>query len=245
MTSRRPTISREPFIRDAAFASVAVGPSHDAARTSDADDSAVDQGEDQHELHADERAAANRMPESRRAGFLAGRRALRAALREVAPGSANAAMLSTPRGAPQLPAGYTGSISHKRSRAIALVAPSSGELVGLDLEERPQPDDVARPSIAKRILTPDEQAAIAPLDALAHREATLVHFALKEAVYKAIDPYVERYVRFTEVELAVEGDGRATVRLLLPELAAGEIRVEARWRLDERWIIAMARSSRG
>ena len=82
------------------------------------------------------------------------------------------------------------------------------------------------------------------MDLLAHRESTLVRFAIKEAVYKAIDPYVGRYVRFTEVELEVADDGRAAVRLLLPEADMQRVQVEAHWRFEDRWIIAMARSVR-
>lgn len=235
MPTRPLIVTPESFIPDGAMASVGFDPEPEAG----------DEESGGFGLHDDERIVADTMPPARRAAYVAGRRALRAALHRIAPGNANVPLLSTRRGAPQLPAGLTGSISHKRARAIALAAPTAGSLVGLDLEERPVVADLERPSIARRILTGREQEAIASLDALSHREATIVHFALKEAVYKAIDPYVERYVRFTEVELDVHSDGRATVRLLLPELATREVQVEAQWRVDERWIIAMARSARG
>jgi enterobactin synthetase component D len=117
-------------------------------------------------------------------------------------------------------------------------------LVGVDLEERPTARDLERPSIASRVLTAAERDVIDGLELPSHREATLVRFAIKEAVYKAIDPYVGRYVRFTEVELDVSHDGQATVRLLLPEPAMQRVHVEARWRFEDRWIIAMARSVR-
>jgi len=196
------------------------------------------------DLHVEEHALVASMPALRQATFVAGRQALRAAVRAVAPGQADAPLLRTRRGAPQMPEGIAGSISHKRTRAIAIAAPRSGGLLGIDLELRPVEADASRPSIADRILTSAERAALEGLDALAHREATLVRFALKEAVYKAIDPYVERYVRFTEVELDVRHDGTAIVRLLLPELSEDEVVVESRWRVDDRWIIAVARSVR-
>jgi 4'-phosphopantetheinyl transferase EntD len=106
--------------------------------------------------------------------------------------------------------------------------------------------DGARPraSINSIALTAAEREVIDGLALPSHREATLVRFAIKEAVYKAIDPYVGRYVRFTEVELDVLHDGQATVRLLLPEPAMQHVHVEARWRFEDRWIIAMARSVR-
>jgi enterobactin synthetase component D len=195
-------------------------------------------------LHEAERQFAASLSAAQRPSFVAGRQALRAALQHVAPDQLIAPLLRTHRGAPVLPAGLTGSISHKRERAIAVAAPSSGDMVGVDLEERPLEKDLTRRSIAERILTGRELERLEGLDALAHREATLVHFALKEAVYKAIDPYVERYVRFTEVELDVHPSGRAVVRLSLPESSVQHVNVDAIWRFDGRWIIAMARSSR-
>lgn len=223
----RVSLSPGPFSAASVMASVAVGsPQEDT-------------------LHADERALVTAMSPDRRATFVAGRQALRAALDAVAPQHRDTPLLRTVRGAPQLPVGVTGSISHKQTRAIAIAARSAGELLGLDLERRPTDADAHRPSIADRILTAAERDALRGLDALAHREATLVRFALKEAVYKAIDPYVHRYVRFTEVELDVRDDGAAVVRLMLPELSAREVLVESRWRVDGPWIIAVARSSRG
>ena len=69
-----------------------------------------------------------------------------------------------------------------------------------------------------------------------------MHFEHKEAVYKAIDPFVERYVRFTEVELVVTQPGDTQVTLLLPEMANGPTAVRATWQLDEEWIVATAYS---
>jgi len=194
------------------------------------------------ELHEAEQALVQTMGVAPRGAFIAGRRALRMAMRTVAPELGDVASLRTSRGAPQIPVGFTGSISHKRSRAIALFAPSTGTLVGVDLEERPTEADARRPSIAERILTGAERDGIHGLDPLAHREATLIRFAIKEAVYKSIDPYVHRYVRFTEVELDVHADGHATVRLTLPESRIQHVSVSAQWRLEDRWIVAMARS---
>ena len=236
MPSHHPSVTEDPFVPNGALASVAIvaeaGPDL-------ADAAAWDGG-----VHADELAFASRMAPARRVAFLAGRRALRAALRRIAPHDADYPLLQTGRGAPHLPDGWTGSISHKRTRAIALAAPATGGLLGVDLEERPTADQPERPSIASRILTAAERDVIEGLDPHAHREATLVRFAVKEAVYKAIDPYVSRYVRFTEVELELSVDGRASVRLLLPEPSMRDVHVEARWRFEDRWIIAMARSVR-
>lgn len=192
------------------------------------------------------------LPAPRRATFVAGRVAMRDALQQAAAdGSmelADSAILRTARGAPLLPSSVTGSITHKRTLAMAAVAPRVDRLhhVGLDLERRPTSDDLARPSIARKILTAREFNALDQFrgNELEAREYTLLHFALKEAVYKAIDPFVERYVRFTEVELDLQPDGWAHVTLHLPELADGSVRVETQWQLEDEWIVAQAFSFR-
>lgn len=212
-------------------------------------------------LHEAEGELALSMQEGRRGTFVAGRMALRQAMREGAAASWTDTLHTTPflrtlRGAPHLPDAVTGSVSHKRTLALAAVA-SRGlttpvgllEHVGVDLERRPTATDLSRPSIATRILTPQETdwLRMAADNPLREREAVLVHFAVKEAIYKAIDPFVHRYVRFTEVELdrPVDADsGEATVKLLLPELQTGEVAVRAQWHLDGDWIVATAYSAR-
>ena len=94
-----------------------------------------------------------------------------------------------------MPAGWLGSLSHKRERAAALVAPDdgSGARIGLDLEDAREP----RQPIERRVLTARELAALA-----SRRDVTRV-FAIKEAIYKAIDPFVRRYVGFLEVEIEI------------------------------------------
>lgn len=199
-------------------------------------------------LHAEEAALARTLPPPRRATFVAGRQALRTAVRQLPDhrSAHQAPVLRTPRGAPLLPPDLTGSVTHKRTLAMAAVAPRTPDVLhlGLDLERRPTEADLTRPSIAPKILTGREAVALEGLgsDAMAERERTLVYFSLKEAVYKAIDPFVERYVRFTEVELTLDDAGGASVRLLLPELAHGRVQVEARWLLEDEWIVATATS---
>lgn len=167
----------------------------------------------------DERAHADALSPVRRREFAAGRAALRAAL------GFDAAILPDDRGAPVLPAGYVGSISHKGELAAGLVARDDGARIGVDLE-------VAAPSrqaIERRILTPREQAAISG------RQITLA-FAIKEAIYKAIDPFVRRYVGFTEVELELGGEGGCLVRSALP------LAIEAWWCEHAGYWLATARA---
>jgi enterobactin synthetase component D / holo-[acyl-carrier protein] synthase len=144
----------------------------------------------------------------RRREFIAGRTALHLAL------GSDAAILSDDRGAPCLPPGWVGSVSHKRALAAALVAPAGEGRLGVDLELAAPP----RGDIGRRVLTAREQAELTD----GGRGVTL-RFAIKEAIYKAIDPYVRRYVGFTEVELALAGDA-VTVTTALP------FAIEATWR---------------
>jgi len=175
-------------------------------------------------LPLEEQAHAKTLAELRRREHVGGRLALHHALADF-----TTPILVNDRGAPVMPAGWTGSVSHKGARAAAIVAPDLGAFVGLDLERAAPP----KVDIARRILTPREQAMIAPGDG----RAVTLRFAIKEAIYKAIDPYVRRYVGFTEVELDLEGE-TAVVTTPLP------FAIEAIWREHEGFWIATARATR-
>ena len=179
-----------------------------------------------HLAPAEQRRAAELAPVRRR-DFIAGRTALRLALAaDPADPGRDAAILSDERGAPVLPPGWVGSLSHKGGLAAALVAPAGAGHVGIDLERAAPP----RADIARRILTEREQAALADRGA-----GVTLRFAIKEAIYKALDPYVRRYVGFTEVELALTG-GAALVTTALP------FAIEASWREHDGHWLATARA---
>jgi phosphopantetheine--protein transferase-like protein len=155
------------------------------------------------ELHAEERALAAGLALARRVTFVGGRVALRRALR--AAGCGEAPIASTPRGAPTLPVGFAGSIAHKQAIAVALAAAAPADVtLGIDVE----PERAPRVDISARVLTPAERARVAALASEAARtRELLVAFAAKEAIYKALDPWLARYVSFQEVEIAREADG--------------------------------------
>jgi 4'-phosphopantetheinyl transferase EntD len=166
-------------------------------------------------LHPGEAAFARAVPEATRAAWVGGRVALRAALAAIGV-KAPDAILATPRGAPQLPMDAVGSVSHKRTIAVALAARASSPraTVGIDVEElRP-----LRADIARRVLTAHERAALPP-DGAARDAAVLRAFSAKEAIYKALDPWVQRFVGFEEATLARAPGGTLTARLAL---AGGE-----------------------
>jgi len=171
-------------------------------------------------LPADEQRRAAALAERRRADYVAGRTALHLALGDAAP------IGSDDRGAPVLPAGWVGSVSHKGSRAVALVAPAGAGHIGVDLERAAPP----RQDIARRILTPRELAALPDRGA-----AVTLRFSIKEAIYKAIDPYARRYVGFTEVEVELDGDA-VSVTTALP------YEIEATWRAHDGHWLATARA---
>ncbi len=91
--------------------------------------------------------------------------------------------------------------------------------VGIDLE-RAAP---SRQDIARWILTAREQQILVDRGIERGLAATL-RFSIKEAIYKAVDPFVRRYVAFTEVELDVVDDGIAHVTSELP------LAIETTWR---------------
>lgn len=166
-------------------------------------------------LRAEEAALATSA--TRRREVALGRAALRDAL------GVDVAIGRDDRGAPVLPAGWVGSISHKGTWAAAIVAAAGDGFVGVDLEAAAAP----RAEIGRRILTANEPQVTG-------ERLTLV-FAIKEAVYKAIDPIVRRYVGFQEVELDFE-EQVVRVATALPVV------VEAWWTAHEGHWLATARA---
>ena len=139
------------------------------------------------------------------------------------------------RGAPELPADVTGSISHKRTLAVALAAPrQNGISVGVDIEPVPAVSSLGesgwdnRPDISSRVMTPDELALLADIPERLRRREVILHFSLKEALYKAINPLIGRYVSFQEAVVLPAADGTVAVTLNLKK-QEGPFRVGARW----------------
>jgi len=166
-------------------------------------------------LHPEELAIARELRGVRQKTFVAGRVALGRALAEV--GAPRVPIASDERGAPILPAGFVGSISHKGDRAIAIAAAGEHHR-GVDLEViKP-----LRDGVTEMILTAEELARISGDRSF----ATLASFSVKESIYKAIAPTLKRYVAFHEAIVVLpERDemrvtfARVEVRL---ELANGE-----------------------
>jgi 4'-phosphopantetheinyl transferase EntD len=147
----------------------------------------------------EEVAWAQSLGPARRPSFQAGRLALRLALHDL--GFPDGPLLPDHRGAPGMPAGALGSISHKRTRAVGLGARPAGDAdvdeVGVDLEEI----RALRANIAPRVLTPAERAAHATLPPEQQDRFVLERFSLKEAFWKAVNRQVGPRISFQAVEI--------------------------------------------
>jgi 4'-phosphopantetheinyl transferase EntD len=184
-------------------------------------------------LLAEELAMAATMTPVRRRTWIGGRVALRMVLQRA--GLDAPPVLVDDRGAPVLPPGIGGSISHKEELAVALVArEAGGARIGVDVEgERPRPID-----ISAKVLTQGELQEIAHLAHAEREHEVLLRFSAKEAIYKALDPFVRRYVGFHEVSVTPRPDGIAAVHPMLAEKTGA---IEARWRLVEGTVLTTAR----
>ena len=181
-----------------------------------------------------ERAIAKEYGGYRQVQFVGGRLALRHACLQL--GTTPVALTSTPRGAPILPKGLAGSISHKRALAVGLVTRDRGFTVGVDLEEY----GPARLSIINRVLTEEE---ISTLEGLGDEErwiSTVLRFSIKEAIYKALDPWVQRYVDYKEAIVHTDLEGGARVRLALKQ-DEGPFEVDVRYTWLRGRIVSTAR----
>jgi len=154
--------------------------------------------------------------------FVGGRIGLRRACEQL--GVRPPALLIDERGAPVLPDGMVGSVSHKRTLAVAMVANDRDGTLGIDLEEYgPQ-----RLGIMGHVLTEDEVRDIEMLPDDRKWIALLIRFSLKESIYKAVDPYVKRYVGFQEAKVTPDLYGRAAVVLNLKN-REGPFEADARY----------------
>lgn len=173
-------------------------------------------------LHEAEADHARTLRGYRQVQFVGGRLALRSACEQL--GARSGPILSDERGAPSLPGGIVGSISHKRDLAVGMAALDHDGTVGVDIEDYAP----ARLGIASHVLTEAEITAIAPLPDDRRWMALLMRFSIKESIYKALDPYVHRYVGFHEAEVTPDLHGSAAVALRLTG-GEGPFHVDARY----------------
>ena len=133
--------------------------------------------------------------------FASGRAALRRALEAAdAPEDVRSqSLLPGVQGRPELPPGWTGSITHKDGWAYAVAGPAGDGTLGIDSEVTGR----ERLAIAPRILRPDE---LARWTARGSAWSELLEvFSVKEAIYKAMHPHVPRWIGFHEAEIRAGG----------------------------------------
>ena len=138
-----------------------------------------------------------------------------------------------------MPDGISASISHKRISAVeiavgAAMLAAKGATIGIDVELQAS----TRIDVAKRILTDAESVRFGKAPGVVIKRA----FAIKEAVYKALDPWAKRHIGFREVEITglVENDfGVRTVTGVTADLHRYDI--EATWQSVGDLIVALAR----
>ena len=140
--------------------------------------------------------------------FVLGRKAARLAL-ERSGGASDGPVLKGGRDEPLWPDGYTGSITHTRGVAIAVVARTEKyQSIGIDVERT---DKSLGLGLIKRILRPEEERP--ELSLSDQLELLLRTFSAKESFYKAFYPLTKNFLGFRDVELVWDADGAYSGRV--------------------------------
>jgi 4'-phosphopantetheinyl transferase EntD len=140
-------------------------------------------------LVPEEQAFASKLVALRRRSWVGGRVAMRQAL--TLAGIDAPAVLPDERGAPVLPAGTVGSVSHKAALAVALVARGSAR-IGVDVEL----DGVLRQDISSHVLTDAEAAELAAFVGTARAREVVLRFSVKGGDLQSPGPLRSTMRRF-------------------------------------------------
>jgi 4'-phosphopantetheinyl transferase EntD len=184
-------------------------------------------------LHPREREHAVKLTGPRPVQWVAGRLALQHAAKRLR--SRRLPFAARDPGGVIAPKGLQASVSHKRDLAVGLVGQASAGCVGVDLETK-LPE---RLHLASRILRPEELERLEAIPAPLRWPTLLLHFSIKESIYKAIHPHVERYVGFHEAELLVGPNGSAQVTMHL-EGGEGPFEIQARYHWLDQHLLTTA-----
>ena len=132
--------------------------------------------------------------------YIIGRASLRWALgRALDMAPAKVPIVRGARGRPQLAtdAGIDFNVSH--TQGVALIGIARGARIGVDVEQTDR--DVRADRLARKFLTPSEQATLAPLPEAALRARFLRYWTCKEAMSKATGDGLSAPFRRLEIEL--------------------------------------------
>lgn len=183
-------------------------------------------------LHPDELARTKKFAARRQMTFAGGRWAIREALKKMGV-HFPLAIASNSRGAPGVPQNLRLSLAHKDDVVCVLVQRGEQFELGVDVEHA----DAVGEDIESKIMTDKEQKRLRTRPATEHVRERSICFAVKEALYKALDPYVQRYVDFREVEVTTSPSGVATVDFFLKG-NEGPFLAEAHWYCDGAFVFA-------
>lgn len=187
-------------------------------------------------LHPAERKHAATLQGNRHREWIAGRHCLASALSRLS--AARTPLLSLPSGAPAVPAGFTGSISHKGPLTVAL-ATGMVQGIGIDVECAEDSDI----KLAERVLTVAERFAIGELDERSIALLVVTHFAAKEAIYKAMSPTEQPDLDFETIEMlmpplqSIKQDEWVAVAA---RVRGRECGIRTALFIDDKWVIAVA-----
>jgi 4'-phosphopantetheinyl transferase EntD len=172
----------------------------------------------------------------RRADFVAGRAAARAALKSAGRGAV--AVLSDQHGVPLFPAGFVGSISHKHGYGVAIVGTQRRwRGIGVDLEYDAPDDD--EDDLLDRVAVSSERSVVDALRAAGVASPATWILSTKEAVYKAVFPMnrVEFDYEDLVVNLDASGPGRFRVEALQDVPRADIVGI---FGLSRGWLVSVA-----
>lgn len=217
------------------------------------------------DLHPAEVEHMRKMQFHKRILFAGGRVAMRHALRQhMLPGESafssfrngtehftpagSTPVLPNSEGAPVLPKGWLGSISHTHGLAAAFASECKCDqpdrvtrALGIDVEATSR---VVSSRLARRCLAVDERQSLGMLNSFDLRTDTLLRFSLKEALYKAIHPLVRQTIAWHSVTVWPASDGSCRVDASNLVAALGvPIQVEAQWEQNSGFFVSTASAS--
>jgi 4'-phosphopantetheinyl transferase EntD len=177
----------------------------------------------------------------RKLTFAAGRAVLRSALAAAgAIVAEDVPILADDRGAPLLPdPGFTASISHTDQVACALAERLDADRsfrIGLDVESI----DAVPEGAEDLVVTAGERSRLAPPGTEARKLELALKIAIKEAFYKALDPFVRRTMNWTESEVWPRADGTVDARFYLAG-GEGPFDADGTWTAEGRRVRAAMR----
>lgn len=145
-----------------------------------------------------------------------------------------------PRGRPQWPAEFTGSLSHTEGYALAATAARRDCVaLGVDVEPAlPLPEEAG-----SLVLTDDERRWLEGSGGLDPASGRLL-FCAKECVHKAIEPLRDAWLEFSDVSIEVDlAAGRFTPRPRTPRATAAFDGLQAQGVVrcvEEHWMLVLA-----